>query len=107
MENRGLTFGEKLVGLTFNPLTTGNFQWENGIKDTKVIFIPNKTGSGDEKVQRVKELCAELADILEESKEESFNEGTFNTLYEKLYNHSVGEILNAQMNVVKVLTLKY
>jgi hypothetical protein len=41
MENRGLTFGEKLVGLTFNPLTTGNFQWENGIKDTKVIFIPN------------------------------------------------------------------
>ena len=82
MENRGLTFGEKLVGLTFNP-------------------------SSNLKVQRVKELCAELADILEESKEESFNEGTFNTLYEKLYNHSVGEILNAQMNVVKVLTLKY
>lgn len=79
--NRGLTFGEKLVGLTFNP-------------------------SGDEKVLKVKKLCAELADILEESKEESFNEGTFNTLYEKLYNHSIGEILNAQMNVVKVLTFK-
>jgi hypothetical protein len=46
MENRGLTFGEKLVGLNFNP-------------------------SSNLKVQRVKELCAELADILEESKEES------------------------------------
>jgi hypothetical protein len=75
------TFGQKLVGLTFNP-------------------------SGNEKVQRVKELCAELADILEEAKQESFDEGTFNSLYEKLYNHSVGEILNAQMNVVKVLTFK-
>jgi hypothetical protein len=81
-DGKELTFGHKLVGLTFNP-------------------------SGDEKVQRAKELCAELADILEESKEESFNEGTFNTLYEKLYNHAVGEILNAQMNVVKLLTFRY
>lgn len=27
-----------------NILTKGNFQWENGIKDTKVIFMPNKNG---------------------------------------------------------------
>ena len=25
-------------------VTRGNFQWENGIKDTKVIFMPNKDG---------------------------------------------------------------
>jgi len=25
-------------------VTQGNFQWENGIKDTKVIFMPNKNG---------------------------------------------------------------
>jgi len=25
-------------------VTQGNFQWENGIKDTKVIFYPNKSG---------------------------------------------------------------
>jgi hypothetical protein len=25
-------------------VTQGSFQWENGIKDTKVIFIPNSTG---------------------------------------------------------------
>ena len=26
------------------PFTTGNFQWENGIKDSKVIFMPNPKG---------------------------------------------------------------
>lgn len=25
-------------------ITTGSFQWENGVKDTKVIFMPNKNG---------------------------------------------------------------
>jgi hypothetical protein len=25
-------------------VTQGNFQWENGIKDTKIIFMPNKNG---------------------------------------------------------------
>ena len=38
---RELTFGEKLVGLTFNP-------------------------SGDEKVLKAKQLCAELADLMHE-----------------------------------------
>jgi hypothetical protein len=27
-----------------NVLTRGNFQWENGVKDSSVIFIPNKEG---------------------------------------------------------------
>ena len=27
-----------------NVLTKGSFQWENGIQDTKVIFVPNKDG---------------------------------------------------------------
>ena len=72
-----LTFGQKLVGLSFNP-------------------------SGDPKVQRAKELCAELADLLHDhyKNKESF------PLEVQLYNHTIGEILNAQMNVVKVLTLK-
>ena len=31
--------------LAMSPLVTqGNFQWENGIKDTKVIFMPSKNG---------------------------------------------------------------
>ncbi len=44
------TFGEKLVGITFNP-------------------------SGDHKVQRVKELCAELADLV--SDEYNSRENTY------------------------------
>lgn len=75
---REMTFGEKLVGLTFNP-------------------------SGDEKVQRAKELCAELADLLHDDFTSRGQSGLAATLYE----HTLGEILNAQMNVVKVLTLKY
>jgi hypothetical protein len=72
---REMTFGEKLVGLTFNP-------------------------SGDPKVQRAKELCAELADLLHPESR------TTSPMKRLLYEHAVGEILNAQMNVVKVLTLK-
>lgn len=82
VNTRELTFGEKLVGLTFNP-------------------------SGDEKVNKAKQLCAELADLLNyewQAKKENY---PYNSLMAQLYQHSVGEILNAQMNTVKVLTLKY
>lgn len=72
------TFGEKLVGLTFNP-------------------------ANDDKVYKAKKLCADLADLLFEDHK---GEGATD-LYDQLYHHAVGEILNAQMNVVKVLTLKY
>jgi len=73
-----MTFGEKLVGITFNP-------------------------SADDKVAKAKQLCAELADLLKE--DSMTKEPTY--LSSTLYDHAIGEILNAQMNVVKVLTLKY
>ena len=69
-----LTFGEQLVGLTFNP-------------------------SGNERVLKAKQLCAELADLVNDNY-------TDNDLRDILYTHTIGEILNAQMNVVKLLTLK-
>jgi hypothetical protein len=72
-----LSFGEQLVGLTFNP-------------------------SGDPKVQRAKELCAELADLVKPEMN-----ATASPLKRMLSEHTIGEILNAQMNVVKVLTFKY
>lgn len=73
-----LSFGQKLVGLTFNP-------------------------SGDEKVNKAKRLCADLADLIyNDHKGQQSSD-----LYDELYHHTVGEILNAQMNVVKLLTLKY
>lgn len=76
-----LTFGEALVGLTFNP-------------------------SNDPTVQKAKELCADLADLMNKNYDNP-NMGTARPLYETLFQHAIGEILNAQMNVVKVLTFKY
>lgn len=73
-----LTFGEKLVGLTFNP-------------------------SGDDKVNKAKRLCADLADLLNDEN----NSKESSQFSQRLFSHAVGEILNAQMNVVNVLTLKY
>ncbi len=72
------TFGEQLVGITFNP-------------------------AGDPKVLKAKQLCAELADLLNDHN----NESDSTQFSQRLFSHAVGEILNAQMNVVKVLTLKY
>ena len=72
-----LSFGETLVGLTFNP-------------------------SGDERVQRAKQLCAELADLIKPEMN-----AVSSPLKRILAEHTIGEILNAQMNVVKVLTFKY
>jgi len=77
-----LSFGQKLVGLTFNP-------------------------SGDQKVQKAKELCAELADLVNQSFYEGQQDHQPLDLKHQLFTHTMGEILNAQMNVVKVLTLKY
>ena len=78
-----MSFGQQLVGLTFNP-------------------------SGDPKVQRAKELCAELADLIaSDYLDKTFSDTEMSSLYKQLHSHAVGEILNAQMNVVKVLTLKY
>lgn len=76
-----LTFGMKLVGIGFNP-------------------------SGDEKVNKVKDLCAQLADIAYENWcRDAYSEKS--NLENLLYQHTIGEILNAQMNIVKLLTLKY
>lgn len=76
-EKRLPTFGEQLVGLSFNP-------------------------SGDEDVHRVKELAAEMAEILNRR----YSNDDKTPVKSLLFDHAVGEILNAQMTVVKVITLK-
>jgi len=73
---KALTFGQRLVGLDFNP-------------------------SGDPDVIRVKELAAEIAEILKDNYEKERH-----PLKSLLFDHAIGEILNAQMAVVKVITLK-
>jgi len=78
-EERQLTFGEQLVGLQFNP-------------------------GGYQKVNRLKEIFAEAADIIEATYREE-NLGAM-PLTDALYKHALGEVLNAQMCCVKVVTLK-
>lgn len=78
MNTKELTFGEKLVGLTFNP-------------------------SGDANVNRAKELCAELADLLNQNADPNSER----PMCYFLFNKAIGNILDAQMNVVKVLTFQY
>jgi hypothetical protein len=73
------TFGERLVGITFNP-------------------------SGDPKVQRAKELCAELADLLNNNRQKDI-EGLF--IEHSIFSAAITDILKAQMMVVKSLTFKY
>jgi hypothetical protein len=75
---RELTFGEKLVGLT-------HVQVENA------------------DVYNAKVLCAELADLLNENADPNAERPLCRLLFDK----AIGDILDAQMNVVKVLTFKY
>lgn len=73
-----LSFGQKLVGLTFNP-------------------------SGDSKVNRIKELAAEMADLITEVN----NQQEISHLSKTFYDGAIGRILDAQMYSVKFLTNKY
>lgn len=79
MNTDQLTFQQRLVGLTFNP-------------------------SKDEKVDKAKQLCAELASLVVADAEAT---ETPDYLYNLVKGKALGEILSAQMLVVKLLTLKY
>jgi hypothetical protein len=75
------TRGEKLVGITFNP-------------------------SANSEVDTVKRACAFLIDTLEKHREDAIEHGTLTADREFLINHALGEVINAQMNVVKVITFQ-
>lgn len=72
-------FGKQLIGLTDTDL-------DNEMDPT---------------VKKVKEMCAEMAELL---KENYSNERS--AVKSILFDHAIGEILNAQMSVVKMLTFK-
>ena len=76
-ETKVLSFGEQLIGIEFNPT--------------------NDTG-----VAKVKELYAEAANILKES----YTSSPGNPVKSLLFDHAVGELVSAQMAVVKVITFK-
>lgn len=73
--SREMTYGEKAVGLTFNP-------------------------SGDENVQKVKELYAQIIDIVHEMKTPGPDEKN------RLLSIAITEAQTAQMWAVKGITFK-
>ena len=86
MENtvrKELTFGEKAVGLTFNP-------------------------SGDEKVNKAKQLMADALDLLKESEAEKTDNGNAIVSWESnvLRTEAFNSIVRAQMSLVKYITWK-
>lgn len=76
---RELTEGEQLVGIKFNP-------------------------SDDPMVDHAKAICAQLSDIVFRNNDDK---GAPSYLYNLIKGKALGEILVAQMLVVKLLTLKY
>lgn len=78
MDQRELTFGEKAVGLNFNP-------------------------SGDERVNKVKQLYAEIIDIMHDERR---TDGTDkDPEVNRLCSVAITEAQGAQMWAVKALTL--
>lgn len=80
MPGRELTFGEKAVGLTFNP-------------------------SNDEAVQKIKETCAAAIDVLNNLREISKGAGNGEEI--RMLSVAITEIQTAQMWGVKAVTWKY
>ena len=76
-ETKILSFGELLVGIEFNP-------------------------SDDDKVTKVKSLLAEATNIMLEE----YNKGDKSPIKSLLFDHAVGELVSAQMALVKVITFK-
>lgn len=76
MENKELTYGQKLVGLTFNP-------------------------SGDMRVNQVKEDCANLIDFLN-----NLRQSTESQEVKRMCSIAITDIQSAQMWGVKAFTWK-
>ena len=74
---RELSFGEKAVGVTFNP-------------------------SGDEKVTKVKQLYAEIIDLLTDGDLDNGATG----LKGRILGRAINDAMGAQMWVVKAITWK-
>jgi hypothetical protein len=72
------SFGEQLIGVEFNP-------------------------SNSDEVAKVKSMFAEIAEIMKNN----YQSKNRHPLKSLLFDHAVGEIVNAQMSVVKVLTMKH
>lgn len=79
MSTETLSIGQRLMGVDFNP-------------------------SKDPRVDKVKASLAEIADMVNEDATSRGSSGDY--IYNLIKGNALRELLNAQMNVVKLLTLK-
>jgi len=77
IEEKIHSFGELLVGVEFS-------------------------STDEDKVTKVKKLMAEIANLMKDE----YNNNQKSPVKSLLFDHAVGEIVNAQMAVVKVITFK-
>ena len=91
IENNGLT-ADTPIDISINTQTFG---------EEAVAINPPLSQMQTDKMKRVKQLCAELVDIV---RPEVLH--VDNTLKYYLTMHTIGEILGTQMCITKLLTLK-
>ena len=72
------SFGEQLIGVTYDP-------------------------ASEDQVIKIKSMFAEIAELMKKD----YTENNRHPLKSLLFDHAVGEIVNAQMAVVKLITLKH
>lgn len=60
------------------------------------------SSTNEDKVTKVKKLMAEIANLMKDE----YNNNQKSPVKSLLFDHAVGEIVNAQMAVVKVITFK-
>lgn len=72
------SFGEQLIGVEYNP-------------------------ESEDQVIKIKSMFAEIAELMKKD----YTENNKHPLKSLLFDHAVGEIVNAQMAVVKLITLKH
>lgn len=72
------SFGEQLIGVEYNP-------------------------TSEDQVIKIKSMFAEIAELMKKD----YTENNRHPLKSLLFDHAVGEIVNAQMAVVKLITLKH
>lgn len=68
----------------------------------QLIGVDTRVEATDD-VAKVKAMFAEIAEIMKKN----YTENSKHPVKSLLFDHAVGEIVNAQMSVVKVLTLKH
>lgn len=80
----------------------------HGIKETKVLSFGELLigiefdSSNEDATFKVKSMMAELANILKDE----YNTEQKSPIKSLLFDHAVGELVNAQMAIVKVITFK-